>query len=254
MGAGERQGAGRGGDGLITITPSVLLVHGAFTETTTWSGVVADLRRRGIDAVAVPTPLTGLRADAAYVASRASGVDGPVLVAGEGYGGAVISAAAPAAPNVVGLVFVAALVPDEGESCVELVRAAGDTRGIDALLPAVVRLADGTAAVEASIRRDAYRDVVAGDLSADEALTAAATQRTVLAGALDEPSPAVGWRALPSWFVIATRDRLVSPAAQRTMALRAGSLTVEVDASHAVCRSRPAEVAEVIATAARAAA
>ncbi|UUY02303.1 hypothetical protein LRS13_16505 [Svornostia abyssi] len=107
----------------------MLLVHGAFTETTTWSGVVGDLRPRGIDAVAVPTPLTGLRADAAYVASRASGVDGPVLLAGEGYGGAVISAAALAAPNVVGLVFVAAFVPDEGESCVELARAVGGHPG-----------------------------------------------------------------------------------------------------------------------------
>lgn len=228
----------------------MLLVHGAFTETTTWAGVVGELRRRAVDAVALPTPLGGLRTDAAYVASRAAGVDGAVLLVGEGYGGAVISAAAAGAPNVRGLVFVAAFAPDEGESCIDLVRASGDLRGLDALLPTVVRHGGGPATVEASIRREAYPALVAADLPEDVAQTAAATQRTVLTAALEEPAPPPAWRTLPSWFVLTGGDRLVPPAAQRAMAQRAGAEVTELDASHAVARSRPSDVADVIARAA----
>lgn len=228
----------------------MLLVHGAFTETTTWAGVVGELRRRAVDAVALPTPLGGLRTDAAYVASRAAGVDGAVLLVGEGYGGAVVSAAAAGAPNVRGLVLVAAFAPDEGESCIDLLRASGDVRGLDALLPTVVRHGEGPATVEASIRCDAYPELVAGDLAEEDARTAAATQRAVLTAALEEPAPPPAWRTLPSWFVVAGGDRLVAPSAQRAMAERAGAEITELDASHAVARSRSADVADVIARAA----
>lgn len=184
------------------------------------------------------------------MASRAAGTDGAVLLVGEGYGGAVISSAAGEARNVAGLVFVAAFAPEQGESCVDLLRASGETGGLEAVQPAVVRHGDGPAAVEASIRRDAYRDLVAGDLPAEDALTAAATQRAVMASALDEPAPAAAWHTLPSWFVVAAGDRLVPAAAQRAMARRTGGEVVELDASHAVARSRPGDVADVIARAA----
>jgi len=213
--------------------------------------VVTALRHAGIEAVAVATPLGGLRSDAAYVASLARAVDDDVVLAGEGYGGAVITAAAGSCPNATGLVYVAAFAPDEGESCVGLLAGAGDPRPLEAIHPAIVERGDGLGTVEASIRRDRFRDLAAGDLSLDDALTAAATQRAVVAGALDEPAPAPAWRTLPSWYVVATRDRMLAPQLQRTLARRAGAEIVELDASHAVSRSRPSEVADVIARAAR---
>jgi pimeloyl-ACP methyl ester carboxylesterase len=209
--------------------------------------VIAALRGAGIEAVAVATPLAGLRSDAAYVASLAQAVGGDVVLAGEGYGGAVITAAATACPNVTALVYVAAFAPDEGERCVSAL----DGRAIEAIEPAIVQRGDGPRTVEATLRRDRFRDVAAADLPLDEALTAAATQRAVLTRALDEPAPPPAWRTLPSWYVVATRDRLLAPRVQHDLARRAGSTLVELDASHAVARTRPAEVAEVIARAAR---
>jgi pimeloyl-ACP methyl ester carboxylesterase len=224
-------------------------VHGAFAETTLWSGVIAALRHAAIEAVAVATPLGGLRSDAAYVASLAAAVGGDVVLAGHGYGGAVITAAAT--PNVTALVYVAAFAPDEGESCVGLLAGAGDHRALAAIEPAIVQRGDGPRTVEATLRRDRFRELAAGDLPAADALTAAATQRAVVAGALDERAAAPAWRRLPTWYVVATRDRMLPPGLQRKLAERAGADIVELDASHAVARSRPAEVAEVIARAAR---
>jgi len=201
--------------------------------------VITVLRRAGIDAVAVATPLAGLQSDATYVASLARSVDGPVVLAGHDYGGAVITASAAA--NVVGLVYVAALAPAEGETSVGLL----EPQALEALWPVVV-----SRGVEAILRRDRYRDLVAGDLPLEDALTAAATQRPVLANALGEAAPAPTWGRLPSWFVVARRDRLVAPERQRAMAVRAGGEVVELDASHNVPRSKPDDVAEVIARAA----
>jgi pimeloyl-ACP methyl ester carboxylesterase len=194
--------------------------------------VIATLRRAGIEALAVATPLVGLRSDAAYVASLAQAVGGPVVLAGHGTGGAVIAAAA--AKNVTGVVYIAALTPAAGERGGNLLSAAA----LEALRPATI----GTS-VELTLRRDRYRELVAGDLPHEDALVMAATQRPIQAAALDEPAPAPA--PVPAWFVVATRDRLLAPRA------RAAGEVVELAASHAVPRSRPAEVAEVIERAAR---
>ncbi|MDA0185341.1 alpha/beta hydrolase [Solirubrobacter phytolaccae] len=210
----------------------VLLVHGAFAETSIWADVIAMLRRERIEAIAVANPLSGLTSDATYVASLARSMGGPVVLGGHGYGGAVISAAA--AENVVGLVYVAAFAPAVGETCVRLL----EPRVLEALRPGVVR--DG--AVELDVRADAYAGLLGGE---------AALQRPVVARAFDEPAPVARWERVASWFVVAARDAFLAPERQRAMAARAGGAVVELDAAHDVARTHPREVAEMFLRATR---
>ena len=191
--------------------------------------MIATLRGAGFAALAVSTPLAGVGSDAAYVASLVGAAGGPVVLAGHGTGGAVI-AAVPPEPNLTALVYVAALAPAAGERGAHLISAAA----LEALRPTPVGLV---------LRRDRYRELVAGDLPLEDALVMAATQRPIEAAALDEPAPAPA--AVPASFVVATRDRLLHPRAPT------GGEVVELTASHAVPRSRPVEVSEVIARAAR---
>lgn len=210
----------------------VLLVHGAFGETSIWADVIAALRRERIEAIAVANPLSGLSSDATYVASLARWIDGPVVLGGHDYGGAVISAAVSA--NVVGLVYVAGLAPAAGETCAALL----SPRVLGALRPGVVR--DG--AVELDVRADAYGALLGGE---------PALQRPVVARAFDEPLAAAGWERVPSWFVVAARDAFVAAERQRFMAARAGGEVVELDAAHDVPRTHAADVSTVLLRAAR---
>ncbi|MBE2320547.1 alpha/beta hydrolase [Solirubrobacter sp. CPCC 204708] len=211
---------------------SVLLVHGAFGETSVWARVIAALQREGIEAIAVANPLTGLTSDATYVASLARSMDGPVVLGGHDYGGSVITGVD--APNVVGLVYVAAFAPAAGETCVSWLGAPV----LETLRPGVAR----GGAIELLVARDRYHDVVGGE---------AALQRPVLPGALDEPAADPAWARVPSWFVVAGRDGFVAAGAQREMAARAGSAVMELDATHAVLHTHAAEVAGVFFRATR---
>lgn len=230
-------------------TPTVLLVHGAFTDTSSWAGVLRELTDPGADVVTVPNPLRDLAGDAADVAAAAAAVDGPVLLVGHGYGGAVITVAAAGAPDVVGLVFVAAFVPDRFESCVDLIRENPDDAFLRALRP-VPRPGAGPGATELYLRRDRFREVFAADVAPAAAEVAAACQRPVTAAALEGRPASVGWERLPCWCVVANDDRVLDAATQRRTAARAGAVTVEVDASHAVLLSRPDVVAGVVRLAA----
>jgi pimeloyl-ACP methyl ester carboxylesterase len=231
-------------------TPRVLLVHGAFADGSSWAGVIAELQAAGIDVQAPANPLRGTAADAAYVAGIVAAIDGPVLLVGHSYGGMVIDRAAVLAPNVVGLVYVAAFVLVEGESVTDLT-----SRFPDSLLAAALRAApfpgdDGVSRMELHVEADRFAEVFGADLPASLAAVTAVTQRPVAAVAFEETSPVVAWRTVPTWFVVATADRAIHPDAQRFMAQRAGADTIEVDASHAVARSQPAAVAAHIRTAA----
>jgi len=214
------------------MTAAVLLVHGAFGETSIWADVIAVLRRERIEAIAVANPLSGLSSDATYVASLARAFDGPVVLGGHDYGGAVIGGVD--APNVVGLVYVAGFALAAGETCVGLLAPSV----LAALRPGVVR----GGAFELSVASDRFQDVIDGEF---------ALQRPVLPGALDEPAPAPLWATVPSWFVVAARDGFVGAAVQRRMAARAGSAVVELDATHRVPRTHAAEVAAELLLAAR---
>jgi pimeloyl-ACP methyl ester carboxylesterase len=231
-------------------TPTVLLLHGAFADASAWAAVISELLAAGTDVCAPALPLRGLATDAAYIASVAAQFDGPVLLVGHGYGGAVASVAASHAGNVVGLVYIAGLVLEPGESAVAGERRFLETLAAAALRPVECRTPDGAAAIDLYVRSDAFHDIFAADLPATAAAVMAVTQRPIAAAALDERAQSAAWRTRPSWYLVATADRAIDPEVQRFMARRAGAETVEVPASHAVALSQPAAVARLIRTAA----
>jgi pimeloyl-ACP methyl ester carboxylesterase len=227
-------------------TPTVLLVHGGFSDASIWSRVISDLAPSGIDVMAPANPLRGLEADAACIAAVAAALDCPVILAGHGYGGAVVTVAGGAAPNVVGLVYVAGYALDAGESCLDIDGRFASSGLPAALRPATYRNAGGRLAVELYLAADAFQDVLAADVPAAVTHVCALAQRPIAAAALEEPAPAAAWRSVPSWYVVAAADRAVAPEAQRFMARRAACQATEVHASHAVTLSQPEAVGSVI--------
>ncbi|WP_433519296.1 alpha/beta fold hydrolase [Nonomuraea sp. CA-143628] len=233
-------------------TPTVVLVHGAFTDASSWAGVIAELQASGIPVTAVANPLRGPAIDAAYLAGVVAAIDGPVLLVGHSYGGVVITRAGAQPGNVVGLVYVTAFALEAGESVLDVTGRFPDSLLGPALRPAVFRTGDGEEAVELYLKDDQFPAVFAADLPERLTSVAAAAQRPIAAVAFEESSPAASWKTLPSWYVVATADQAIHPAAQRFMAQRAGADTIEVDASHAIALSQPAAVAGHIRTAATA--
>jgi pimeloyl-ACP methyl ester carboxylesterase len=230
--------------------PTIVLVHGAFADSASWSGVIEQLQRRGYPVVAAANPLRGLSSDAAYVRNVINSVPGPIVLAGHSYGGAVMTNAAAGDPDVKALVYIAAFAPDKGESALELSnKFPGSTLG-DTLAP--VPLGDGTN--DLYIRQDLFRQQFAADVPKRQAALMAVTQRPVRDAALSEGSGEPAWKKTPSWFLIAGADRNIPVAAQRWMAERAGSrATIEIrKASHAVGVSNPGPVTDLIVRAATA--
>ncbi len=230
--------------------PTVVLVHGAFADGSSWAGVVSALQDAGVKVQAPANPLRGLTADSAYVASVVSQIPGPVLLVGHSYGGAVISNAAPQAANVVGLVYVAAFLPDEGETLQGIAEQATDSLLGPALRP--VQYPNGSAdepGTEFYVDPASFPAVFAADLPADQAVILANSQRPVSALAFGDVSGPVGWKSLPSWAVISPSDLAIGPATERFMAERAGAEIVEIDGSHVVMISHAQSVADVILTA-----
>jgi pimeloyl-ACP methyl ester carboxylesterase len=232
--------------------PTVLLVHGAFADGSHWAGVIAELQDFGIGVMAPANPLRGVAADAAYIAGVVAGIDGPVLLVGHAYGGAVITVAGAATDNVVGLVYVAAVATAEGESLLDIAGRFPDTLLGAALRPVPCATVNAEAGAELTLTPARYREVFAADLPEPVTSVAAVAQRPIAAAAFEQHATVAAWRTLPSWFVVATADHLIHPDAQRFMARRIGADTIEVDASHAVALSRPAEVARHIHAAAHA--
>jgi len=229
--------------------PTVVLVHGAFAESSSWEEVVARLLAKGLPVIAAANPLRGVRSDAAYVASIVDSIPGPVVLVGHSYGGSVITNVAAAKGNVKALVFVAAFAPDAGESAFSLSnKYPGGTLGPALALP--IALAGG--GKDLYIQQARYHDQFAADLPARVAALLAATQRPIAEAAGNEPSGPPAWRRIPSWFIYGTGDKNIPPALQTFMAERADAKeTVAVDgASHLVMASHPDPVVQLILNAA----
>ena len=225
---------------------TVVLVHGAFADSSSWDGVIERLQHAGIQVTAAPNPLRGISHDSAYVASFMRQVPGPVLAVGHSYGGAVISNAATELGNVVGLVFVAAFAPEQGETLGAAEANSKDSVLNSALVPRQYPTADGESATEFYIDPAKARDAFAGDLSDAQAALIAATQRPVAESAFSEPNGPPAWKHLPSWTVLATGDKAAGTDVVRSMAERAGATITEVEGSHVIMVSQPQAVAEVI--------
>ena len=226
---------------------TVVLVHGAFADASSWNGVIERLQKAGVQVTAPANPLRGIAIDSAYLASFLNQIDGPVLAVGHSYAGAVISNAATRASNVVGLVFVAAFAPEEGERLGEVESTSKDSVLGTAQVPFTYPTGQGSeTAVEVAVNAARFHEAFAADLSAEQAALMAATQRPIAAGAFTEPCEVPAWKALPSWAVVATGDKAAGTDVVRAMARRAGASITEVEGSHVIMISQPQIVTDVI--------
>ncbi|WP_067704855.1 alpha/beta fold hydrolase [Nocardia jejuensis] len=230
--------------------PTIVLVHGAFADSSSWNGVAGRLRAQGYSVVAAANPLRGLHSDAAYVSAVLDGIEGPCVVAGHSYGGSVITEAAAGKPNVVALVYIAAFIPDEGESALELTGKFPGSTLAEATRPGSYPVPAGEPGTELYIRQSAFPAQFAADVDEPTAELMAVTQRPVALSALQEPAAAAAWRSIPAFALLTTEDKNIPVEAQRFMAERAAATVVEVAASHAVSVSRPDIVADLIQRAA----
>jgi pimeloyl-ACP methyl ester carboxylesterase len=228
--------------------PTVVLVHGAFADSSGWNGVTSRLLRDGYPVVAAANPLRAVASDAAQVEALLQSIDGPIILVGHSYGGIVISAAAAGNTNVKALVYVAAFSPERGESAFELSsKFPGSTLG-EALRP--VPLPDG--GVDLYVDQKLFHQQFAADVPAREATLMAASQRPVTAAALNEGAGEPTWHVIPSYHLIAEADQNIPAALQHFMAERAHGVALSVKgASHAVFVSHPGTTAAFIERAAR---
>jgi pimeloyl-ACP methyl ester carboxylesterase len=234
--------------------PTVVLVHGAFADSSGWNDVVERLQAEGVQVTAPPNPLRGISIDSAYIASFLNQISGPVLAVGHSYGGAVITNAATNANNVVGLVYVAAFAPEEGETLADIESGSRDSVLITALMQLQYPTGEGQeSAVEFTIDPEKFHDAFAADLPAEQTAVMAATQRPVAELAFSTPTGAPAWRNLPSWAVVPTGDKAAGSDVVRSMAERAGATITEAEGSHVIMISKPQDVADVILTALEAA-
>ncbi|MEW1777195.1 alpha/beta hydrolase [Streptomyces sp. NPDC086777] len=232
-------------------TPTVVLIHGAFADASSWSSVVERLQRQGHRVLAPALPLRGLASDSAYIRSVLDSVTGPIVLVGHSYGGAVISQAAAGTPQVKALVYIAAFIPDIGESALKLTdKFPGSTLG-QATTTQYYPLPDGSQAEELVIKKDLFRKQFAAGVPTQTAQVMAAGQRPITLAALQEPATAAAWKKIPSWALVATEDRNIPPAAERWMAERARAHTITVRAPHAAAVSDPGPVTDLILRAAR---
>jgi pimeloyl-ACP methyl ester carboxylesterase len=230
------------GDG----SPTVVLVHGAFADSSSWNAVIERLQAQGLEVKAPANPLRGISADTAYLTGVLAETPGPVMLVGHSYGGAVITNAASQADNVVGLVYVAAFATDEGETLGEATPTSKDAVLGDALVPHHYPSGNGEEAVELAIDPAKFHDAFAADLPDEEAAVMAATQRPIAQLAFSEPGGAPAWKSLPSWAVVGKNDKAAGTDLTRSMAERAGAKITEVDSSHVVMVSQPQAVTDVI--------
>jgi pimeloyl-ACP methyl ester carboxylesterase len=230
--------------------PTIVLVHGAFADASGWAAVFRDLVDRGYPAFAPANPLRGVQADADYVRTFVSTVEGPVVLVGHSYGGCVITNASAGAANVRGLVYVAAYAPDEGETLTEAGTLGGGSTELTKHL--VLRPYPGAPEGDADgyIDPGHFHELFCADVDPELARFMAAGQRGVAVSGLVTPSGVPGWRDIPSWYLVAADDATIPPEAERAMAARAGAHTVEVASSHVAMISHPRAVVDLVVAAA----
>ncbi|MEU0402457.1 alpha/beta hydrolase [Streptomyces sp. NPDC006197] len=233
------------------VSPTVVLVHGAFADASSYARVIPELTAAGLKAVAPAVPNRGLVDDAAYIASVIRAIDGPVILVGHSYGGAVITLAGTE-DNVRALVYLAGYALEEGESLGELQGRFPDSGLADALVytpfPGAGPAEPGT---DVSVEAEKFPALFAADIAPELAAVLAVSQRPLAARAFAEAAPVAAWKTKPSWGLVATSDRTINPDVERYGYQRAGMTTVEVDSSHLVMLARPEAVAALIQEAVR---
>ena len=230
--------------------PTIVLVHGAWADASSWNGEIARLEADGYTVDAPADPLRSLSGDAAYIASYLKTINGPIVLVGHSYGGAVITNAATGNPHVKALVYIDGFAPEQRETVLSLA-----AKNPGSKLPTsitTVRYTDGTTSgVDVYINPVDFRAAFAGDVPARKAALMAATQRPVTYAALSEPSGVPAWKTIPSWYLVGLRDEAIPPATQEFMAARMHARTVRISSSHASLVSHPQAVTNLILAAAR---
>ncbi|WP_322936781.1 alpha/beta fold hydrolase [Nocardioides bizhenqiangii] len=234
------------------VRPTIVLEHGAWADASSWNRVIGGLMRDDYEVIAAPNPLRGLAPDAAALRGLLATIAGPIVLVGHSYGGAVITEAATGNPQVKALVYIAAYAPDENESIGELsARPVEHSAPALPIVPVPTTALDGSTVLDLYLDRAGFRAAFAADVPARVAARLAATQRPIEASALGGRVTRPAWDAIPSWYLVATKDRAISPDLERFMADRAGSHVIEVDSSHAAPVSHPVAVTRLIERAAR---
>ncbi|MFI6521352.1 alpha/beta fold hydrolase [Spirillospora sp. NPDC050679] len=232
--------------------PTVVLVHGAFADASSFARLIPELLADGFPVVAPAVPNRSLSGDAAYIASVVRGIDGPVVLVGHSYGGAVITVAG-VEENVAALVYLAGYALEEGESLGELQGRFPDSPLASALVQRPYPTGSGDeTGTDVYVDPERFHSIFAADVEEDLARVLAVTQRPLAAAAFGEPAAAAAWRTKPAWGTVSTADRTINPDVERFGYTRAGITAVEIDSSHLVMLSHPEKVAAVIRDAARA--
>jgi len=236
--------------------PTVVLVHGGWADSSGWNSEVTALQRLGYPVIAPANPLRGLASDAAYVRSVLTTIDGPIVLVGHSYGGAVITNAAVGVAQVKALVYIAGFAPDKGESLVQLVtKNPGSEIGPQTTIARKYPLADGSGeGTDLYLTQQGFATAFAGDVPRRLADQLWAGQRPFSEEAFASPSGEPAWKTIPSWYLVAAKDRAIPPATQRFMAARAHAKVAEVKASHVPMISQPEATLKIILAAARRAA
>jgi pimeloyl-ACP methyl ester carboxylesterase len=236
--------------------PSIVLIHGAWADGSSWSRVIGILQQEGYTVYAPANPLRGLLSDAAYIASFLQSISGPIILVGHSYGGAVITNAATGNPNVKALVYIDAFAPDQGESLASLSSVppppgqspsclSGDPTQVFNFVP----LTGGD--VDLYVKPSLFPSCFANDLTPNEGAVLASTQRAFALSALPQKSGVPAWKTIPSFYLVGTIDKAIPPFAQLFMAQRAHATIVQVRGSHLVMISHPEAVTDLIQQAAR---
>ncbi|MEV7504149.1 alpha/beta hydrolase [Streptomyces sp. NPDC093018] len=238
----------------VSVKPTVVLVHGAWADASGWTPVAEELEKRGYTVKAPPNPLRGLASDARYIAGYLKQIQGPIILVGHSYGGAVITDAAVGNPNVKALVYIAAFAPDKGDSLAGL-----NSRPVAHPIPPVPAQPsnypkpDGTTGTELTIDTAKYSNVFLDDeLPTYEARALAAEQRPLSLDSVTEQSGTPAWSSVPSWYLVAKQDHAIAPDLERFMAARAHAHTVEANGPHLIMLTNPRPVTALIEQAATA--
>jgi pimeloyl-ACP methyl ester carboxylesterase len=225
------------------------LVHGAFADASGFAGIVRELTTQGYRVIAPANPLRGIANDAAAIRGAAAAVDGPVVLVGHSYGGAVITQAAEGLENLRGLVYLAAFAPAVGESIGSVQEPFPSPMLASTVRPTPYDAVGAVGGPDLVIDRAGFQETFAADLSVEDAAVMAVSQRPLAAAAAGEPLTYAGWADQPTWYLVSAKDNAIAPEAERYMAQRMNAATEEVDGSHVAFMAQPQAVAAFIARA-----